>query len=142
MHKLRLMGSFFGRLNQRIRSGPTWTCSPECCGLHSSALSQNTPPSDGPGRPGARTLPCVRTQKERGNGVSDESAYKGSRRRLEHARIIQNPDREPNCSRFSQKHIQPFVLRNRWAPFGQIQPPIIPYSICCEQTGRKIKQSV
>ena len=42
-----------------LRFQPTWTCSPECCGLRSSAPSQNTPLSDGLGRPAAHTLPCT-----------------------------------------------------------------------------------
>lgn len=49
--------------------GPTWTCSPEWLGPRSSAPSRNTPPSDGPGQPGARTLPCdthTRTKEKRG----------------------------------------------------------------------------
>lgn len=54
---------------------PTWTCSPEWLGPRSSAPSRNTPPSDGPGRPGACPPPCdthTLETKERRGGVTGE----------------------------------------------------------------------
>lgn len=51
-------------------------CSPECCGLRSSALSQNRPLSDGPGRPDAHRLPCTYTKTHIGRVIMDESTLK------------------------------------------------------------------
>lgn len=53
------VGNYNSKTTSWLHFQPTWMCSPECSGLRSSALSQNTPPSDGPGRPDARRLPCT-----------------------------------------------------------------------------------
>lgn len=60
----------------------TWMCFPKWLGPRSSAPSQNTPPSDGPGRPGARTPPCDAHTREKRETQRGERAFqvsKGSR---------------------------------------------------------------
>lgn len=84
LHKLHPIVFFWPVIQRWFQ--PTWMCSPECCGLRSFALSQNTPLSDGPGRPDAHRLPCVSTQRHRGRDTTDESTLKLSRVILQEGR--------------------------------------------------------
>lgn len=71
----------------RCKMLPTWMRSLKWLEPRSSAPSQNTPPSDGPGRPGARTLPCDDTHKQgergtSGGGAVSEGSREGARSKL------------------------------------------------------------
>ncbi len=88
LHNINCIQHFDSKIRSWLWCKPTWMCSPECCGLRSSALSQNTQLSDGPGRPDAHRLPCTYTQTHRGRDIMDESALALSRTGLQEGRAL------------------------------------------------------